>query len=281
MLAVKRSSDLGAPSPIEALRWDTSNREASLGLVYHHAAGGAEIAIDWYLKSKRPKQRLARWLRASAIGFATLAGVIPMLAEIPSLHVIDPVWASISLGIAAALVMLDRFFGFSSGWIRYISTELHLRHILDEFYLDWEAERAGWKNTSPTDEQIQRALARCRAFVAQVNGIVREETNLWVAEFQDSLKQLDETVKAKLAAAMPGALSLIITNGEQCQGDWCVSIDDSSTRSGHGKTVAVPGLLPGIHTVRVDGTIETRAVRAEKPVPITAGSVTSVEMTLS
>lgn len=281
-LGLTRTGDLAPPPAIAALRWDAASCEASLGAVYQHAARGAETAIEWYLRSKRPKQRLARWLRGGAIGLAALAGLIPMLAQIPKFkEMIDPVWASIVLGVAAALVVLDRFFGFSSGWVRYISTELHLRQILDEFRLDWEAEKAGWKNATPTDEQVQRALARCRAFVTQVNGIVREETNLWVAEFQDTLKQLDETVKAKLAAAVPGAVSVVITNGDQCQGDWSVSIDDGTTRSGRGKTAAVPGLLPGIHTVRVDGTIGGKAVRAEKPVSVTAGGVTSVDVTLA
>jgi len=242
---------------------------------------GAETAIAWYLRSKRPKQRLARSLRGGAIGLAALAGLIPMLAQMSTSRAIDPVWASIVLGIAAALVVLDRFFGFTTGWIRYISTELHLRQILDEFRLDWEAEVASWKSATPTDEQVQKALARCRAFVTQVNGIVREETNLWVAEFQDTLKQLDETVKAKAAAAAPGAISLLVTNGDQCQGDWSVSIDDGATRNSSGKTAAIQGLVPGIHTLRVDGTVAERRVRAEKPVTVPAGGVTGVELTLS
>lgn len=235
----------------------------------------------WYLKAKHPKQRLARWIRSTAIGLAALAGIIPMLAEIPRFEGIDPVWASIVLGVAAALVMLDRFFGFSTAWVRCISTELHLRQILEEFRLDWEMERAGWKNSTLTDEQVQKALTSCRTFVAKVNAIIVEETNLWVAEFQDNLKQLDESVKAKLASAVPGAVSLVITNGDECQGDWTVSIDDAASRTGHGKTIALSGLVSGIHTLRVDGIIAGKAVRAEKPVSIAAGGVTSVEVKLS
>lgn len=204
-----------------------------------------------------------------------------MLAQMSMSRAIEPVWASIVLGVAAALVVLDRFFGFTTSWIRYISAELHLRQILDEFRFDWEAEVASWKSVTPSDEQVQKALARCRAFATQVNGIVREETNLWVAEFQDTLKQLDESVKAKAAAAAPGAVSLLVTNGDQSQGDWTVSVDDGATRNAHGKTAAIQGLAPGIHTVRVEGTIGGKAVRAEKPVPVAAGGVTSVELTLS
>jgi hypothetical protein len=79
---------------------------------------GAETAIAWYLRSKRPKQKLARWLRGGAIGLAALAGLIPMLAQMSTLKAIEPVWASIVLGVAAALVVLDPIyhFHFISRW---------------------------------------------------------------------------------------------------------------------------------------------------------------------
>src|SRR5580692_9940390 len=93
------TGDLGAPPPIQGLRWDGTNCGASLEAIYNHVAGNAETAISWYLRAKRPKQRLARWIRGSAIGLAAIAGIIPMLAEIPRLREIDPVWASIALGI--------------------------------------------------------------------------------------------------------------------------------------------------------------------------------------
>jgi hypothetical protein len=110
--------------------------------------------------------------------------------------------------------------------MRYITTELHLQQMLDEFQFDWETERAAWKGAAPTDEQLQRALARCRAFVSQVDGLIREEANLWVAEFQESLKQLDETVKAKAAATAEAAVSLTVTNGDQAVDGWSVTVDD-------------------------------------------------------
>ena len=47
----------------------------------------------------------------------TVAGIIPILAQILTENGkprIQPAWASVALGIAAAFVLLDRFFGFSS-----------------------------------------------------------------------------------------------------------------------------------------------------------------------
>jgi low affinity Fe/Cu permease len=55
-----------------------------------------------------------------------VAGVLPVLSQIldagSSGIVIQPAWATVALAIAAALIVLDRFFGFSSAWARYMVT---------------------------------------------------------------------------------------------------------------------------------------------------------------
>ena len=76
-------------------------------------------------------------------------------------------------------------------------------------------------------------------------------------------------------------MGVVITNGDKCEGDWTLSIDDGATRSGHGKTAAISGLVPGIHTIHVDGSISVKAVCAEKAISVAAGMVGSLEVTLS
>jgi hypothetical protein len=270
--------DLGPTPALGALAWDAANTERSLTAVFAHAAGTAEVAIHWYLQKKRPKQKNARRTRGWAIFLAAVAGLVPMVAQMYPR--IPPVWASVALGGAAFLVVLDRFFGFSSAWMRYISTELQIRQLLDEFRLDWEAERATWKGAPPTEEQVQKALLRCRSFVTQVNAIVREETSLWVTEFQETLRQLDESVKTRTAATAAGAVNVTITNGDQSAGGWTLSVDNGVERTGQGKTAAVSAVAPGIHTIAVAGAINGRKVHAEVPVSVVPGAVSSVEVTL-
>lgn len=269
-----------APIPcLGRLVWDSTNTQTSLAAVYTRVSDTAESAIQWYLGAKRPKQANARAVRGGSIFLAALAGILPMLSQVPGFN-IAPIWASVALALATAFVLLDRFFGFSSAWMRYITTELNLRQMLDEFQLDWETERASWKGAAPSDEQVQRSLARCRAFISQVDGVIRDEANRWVAEFQESLKQLDETVKAKAAAAAEAAISLTVTNGDQSAGGWSVTVDEVAERSGRGRSAAVSGLAPGIHQVRVDGKINGKEVAVERAVALAAGSVTTLELTL-
>ena len=70
-----------------------------------------------------------------------IAGILPVPAQIfdaGSSVVIQPAWASVALAIAVALVALDRFFGFSSAWARYMTTEQAISSALNQFMLEWQ-----------------------------------------------------------------------------------------------------------------------------------------------
>jgi low affinity Fe/Cu permease len=70
-----------------------------------------------------------------------VAGVLPVLSQIlgeGSSVVIQPAWATVALAIAVALVALDRFFGFSSAWARYMATGQAISAALNQFRLDWQ-----------------------------------------------------------------------------------------------------------------------------------------------
>jgi hypothetical protein len=49
----------------------------------------------------------------------------------------SPLWSSLFLGVAAALIGLDKTFGYSSGWARYVLTATNIRKSLEDFRLDW------------------------------------------------------------------------------------------------------------------------------------------------
>ena len=65
--------------------------------------------------------------------------------------------ASICVGSAAALIGLDKTFGFSSGWARYVLTVTSIRKALEEFRMDWISLSAKIDKT-PTPDQIQALI---------------------------------------------------------------------------------------------------------------------------
>ena len=182
------------------LDWGPVQASESLSKVHQHASAQCHDAITWYLQSMRGKRRGAVAFRLGAIVAASAAGILPILTMIFTTDgrpAFSPAWASVAIGIAAALVLFDRFFGSSTGWMRFIRTEMHLRQLHQEFEMNWERERAVWAGQDPSAEQVQQMLGRAMAFVTRVSEVVRQETEEWVLEFQSTLRQIDEAARAR------------------------------------------------------------------------------------
>ena len=264
------------------LQWGGEVACESVAKVREGVENQALSSIAWYIDAKRAKSVVARWLRAAAILLTACAGILPMIAQVQLVErLAEPIWASVSLGIAATCVSLDRFFGFSSAWARFIAAEMELRSLLHQFQQDSLAEGASWEGKAANAEQIQRSLARCKVFLGQIDAIVQKETSAWIAEFQDNLKQIDEAAKATAASSRRGAINLTVTNGDQAEnGQWMVSLDDGAPRAYAGKTAALPDLAPGQHKLRVSAKVEGKQRIAEAVVNLPPGGIAGTEISL-
>jgi hypothetical protein len=256
--------------------WNSGHAEESLNKVYLYSTQLAKDTIGWYISAKKKKKKGARIIRVLSIILAALAAILPTLSELfqhkNGTTVIRAGWTTVALAVAGSLLLLDRFFGFSSAWIRYIVAELQVKQINEEFQMDWETERAGWQGNPPTREQIIQMLAPCKAFVSQVNNMVRDETNAWVQEFQSSIKYIDDTLKAGTRPPEPGALNINIINGEIAKDGWKLKVDNGDTEIYMGKSAAKKNLTPGNHLIRIEALIENKAKLIEKVVIIPAGN---------
>ena len=95
-------------------------------------------AVAWYYEKKKSKNGWSRWLRFWAITFTVFGGLIPFISAAGIVQAV--LWhygdkdaansqlaelrfnqlGYVSIGLAAGCVAFDRFFGFSSNWMRYI-----------------------------------------------------------------------------------------------------------------------------------------------------------------
>ena len=187
------------PTSFEELSWSPDKYKASLTALFHHVNKHGEQVIAWYLTSKTSKGRCARWTRIGAIIALALSGIFPIISE---MHVEDckllfhPGWASLSLALGAVLLAYDRFFGCSRAWMRFIATEHKIRTLLQEFQMDWEIQRAGWENPQPTKDEVQKTLSLYKGVLTRINTIIEEETSIWITDFQDAMKKLDDSLRA-------------------------------------------------------------------------------------
>lgn len=286
--------DIAAPQ-IEALQWDTpQDRQISIQHLYRYAEQYAQQSIDWYLGNKNSKSRWSRWLRLSAIVLATLGGLAPVMLSIGWLER-DPAglsgWSGSAaaiigqlgylwLALAAACVATDKFFGFSSGWMRYIKTAQVLMKALAEFRLDWAMLVAKQAGTPPTEEQLQLMIQRIKEFVIGVHGQVEQETLTWIAEFQSSLAEIEKSVRTQEETTRPGAIDITVTNGMEAQEGFQVSLDGMVVAQVRGTKHQIGYVAPGHHKVAVTGIVKGKKLDASELVHVPPGAIAKATLAL-
>jgi len=278
------SQDIRTTS-LPVLQWDDQNIVLSLERLIERAISHADQAIDWYLRSKKAKRIGARLFRLGAILFIAAAGILPILQQIFTIEgkpPFAPAWASVLLSVAVLFIAIDRFFGFSTAWMRYITAELQIRQARETFDLDWQSAHASFRGNVPTPEQVSAVIGMVKVFTDQINTLISAETQKWVSEFQETLKQIDEGTKATVQLAQTGSLSITVENGDQVDAPgWSLSIDQAPAAIYTGKTAALVGLVTGDHALRLAGKVGQRSVRAEGVVSIRTGTIAAIEVTLS
>ena len=264
--------------------WNPNKVEESLQTVFEKATTIGQGAIKWYSNSKKSKKWWAQAIRISSIVLGAIAALLPTIGDMLSKDGMPGIpggWTTICLGAAGALLLFDKYFGFSSAWMRYIIAEMQLQQVEQEFEMDWENERASWQGSPPTMDQVKQMLARCKAFTSQISTIVREETNVWVQEFQTTINTLNESIKAKPAITEPGALNLTITNEDVAKEGWEMIIDNGDVEKFKGYTAGKRNLIPGRHEVVVKAKIGDNNLQAGKVILIPVGGICEEKMTLA
>lgn len=265
------------------LDWSSGQRAISLRLLREYTIGEAQKAIEWYDQS-RPSQKLyARLFRGLAIVLMGFAGLVPLFGkwtEADGKPGLDPILTGIFVGIAGILLLLDKFYGFSSAWVRYMKADQQLSQILKMFRFDYDETKMSWATAGPTTEQTEACLSLCKTVVMQVDAVVQRETEEWVTEFQNALKQIDAATKAVAPRKPAGAIAVTLTNGEQCTNGWKLTVDGGTEHSCNGTKYGLRGLTAGIHNVSVVGDITGNRKEATKPVDVKDGQISSVEFTL-
>ena len=173
--------------------------------------------------------------------------------------------------------------------MRYLKASQEIGTLLQEFQFDWERQRADQDGHEPTPSQLSGMILRCHTLLRNVDRIVRQETEAWIAEFRGVLTQMEESaVKATDAArAMDagrkprGTMDLEVTNGDLAAGGWTVRIDDEKETEHHGKKIVLAGLAPGFRRVSVLGQIGADVKKAEKIIRVPEGGAASASVTLS
>lgn len=242
--------------------WSDGKRAASLRLVRDAIQTKINGSIHWYQSKRWLKRKLAWCFRVSAILLGAVATALPTVAEIQRN---TNSWLSHSgsatiLGIAVgALLMLDKFIGASSAWIRFTMAETVLKELLDELVLAYALETSAWAAAGePSVEQTKHALSTLQGFLSRANQIVHDETNQWKTEFQSALQQIDNVAKAPPKKLEEAVVTIKIVNADRLAGLWLLSIDDGPEEPIEGDSKSLRR-TPGPITVRVKAALKIGA----------------------
>ena len=224
------------PASEAPFEWVDGKRRTSLQMLHDTVADKIDVTAGWYMRGKKWLRRFGRCVRVVAMILATLAAAQPTIAEI---HRSEDQWwwrpgvATILALAAAALLLLDRFFGASTGWVRYTTCGLALNDLREELEGAWRLECANWApQGEPNIDQTKRAVTLLQGFVTRVNDLVRTETEAWKAEFQSALQQVEEYAKAAPRKVEQSGLKVTISDFEKIKGPWTIALNGGTAESG-------------------------------------------------
>lgn len=154
--------------------------------------------VNWYLRRKNKEAAWSRYLRVIAIIFTTLGTLLPILQGTGKFDFDLGQFGYVALVFAGAAVASDKYFGFSTAWMRYMTTEMALQRELAAFQMDWVILLNNYQNASEEGKSCLQVemLERLKTFRLQVFTQVQQEMQLWISEFNENLTRLE--LKTKL-----------------------------------------------------------------------------------
>jgi hypothetical protein len=291
------------------LAWDEYKDkpfDQALGSIYAHSEGMAKSKCEWYWKSIKSKRRAS--LTARLITFALLiAGtLLPLfagLSDTPQTRLFCTQLGVVALAFAGLLQIADRIFGWSSGWLRYMTTVTAMENLTREFEITWASYIVD-KGSKIGDADTKPLFDIAKKFEDDISKLQSEETDKWVAEFNSSMALLGELIKSQRESAeksveaahavilsqqtavqesekarQNGSLELSIVH-KAAPISLTIAVDDETAQPFLGTSWVKQNLTPGHHTISVT-TSGAAPQTIQKIVDIPAGGITRTELRLA
>jgi hypothetical protein len=266
---------------------------------YDAAIKLAKEQAQWYAGNKKGKKTCSKAIRLLSIVLIGLGGLFPIIKKVNEVDVSN--WGYITIGVAGTLLFIDRFFGLSSGWIRYTLTEMEIYRQMREFEQRWiiavlkinlppppppvgavlpppDAPPAPDPGTLSTDKIIEM-ITLIKDFSSQIDEIVKQETNSWATEFQTNMADLQKIADKSLEELRPVSLQLVLKNTDGYT-RLNLQVDGVSRKELTGGETLIENLTKGAHAITVTGEKAGISQSTTKVVNLEAGKLGSVEITM-
>lgn len=243
--------------------------------------------ILWYLHRKKWPRWLSRGVRFTAIVLAILGGLWPLAA---SANLIDGKSQSqlgyVFIALAGAILLTDRYFGFSSSWMRFMTVQMSLQRALEKFQLNWtvwqiQAATQAAPPSSLSSEQIGCGIAMLSNFQTEIGTLIDQEFQTWVAEFKEQLANLQASISKDKDDQMPGNIIVNISAGTALKGPRQVYVDNQFANQIDNSTALLTAVSPGSHLLTVKAVSDKgTVVEGSKAVTVIGGRTGTTEIAL-
>jgi len=151
--------------------------------------------IEWYWKGKGVKRWWATCLRFISLLIAGAGAALPIIDSIEICCIRDGLgfkYSVLFFVIAGAINLFDRFFGLSSGWMRYTLTAMKMEEMLQAFSID--IAEIIHKETPDRGGLI---LEKSKELSKDTYSALIDETAEWASEFKKSIADIEKLIKSK------------------------------------------------------------------------------------
>jgi hypothetical protein len=265
--------------------------------LYHAALDKAHQAVRWYVQGVRAKRGNAKVVRIGTVVLGAIAAIIPIVTPMmqklggqesnAGINILP--FATISAALAGGLLAMDRYFGFSTGYMRYTGARQEIQAKIERFQMAWARttiQHSASATPVPKAEALNAGLALIQELVDGVAQTVQTETQSWMAEFKQSLSDLDKSVQESRqsapAANAPGALKVTIDGWDLLSEPRTatIQINQRAEENLSSPTYVVGSLAPGQYVIKVTGSRAGLPISGAEIVMLKAGEITAAQVKL-
>jgi len=271
--------------------------ESALPAIYDHARKMSQAMRDWYWVSIKIKRRFALSVLGLTLVLLIFGAVLPIISGIwdkSDSRLLLTQTGVVSLTFAGLLQVADRVFGWSSGWLRYITTVMSIENVTRKFELDWAAYIVE-KSVRLGDADIKPLFDVAKQFEDDIAKLQTDETAKWVVEFSGNVALLGEmiksqresaeksteaaqaTVEAQRKGAQKGAVEVSLVH-KSAAAPVDLAIDDEQPQAFSGACWARADLPPGLHVITATPQ-GAASPTVQKVVDAPTGGVARIEIT--
>lgn len=192
-------SDIKKESSLSWNRYNDKSPEEALKQLYEDTHELSKTKRDWYWTSIKTKRWTSLSVRLLAFLLLLVGTALPLLAGLSNdaaARLTCTQVAVVLLAAAGLLQVADKIFGWSTGWMRYITTATDMEAATSGFDIDWSKYLLA--KSGPLEAADIRALfALSEGLERQLMKLQTEETNKWVSDFNAGVSLLDSLIKAQ------------------------------------------------------------------------------------